>query len=508
MQATQSSQSTQEVGPEQDHYDSYMKSYLPPGDYGYADNFVGDKASWRSYMEGYAGSMANYTEYLASYGGSQADYDNYVSLYSSMAGEHPSSGDDWQDKENEQLNAWNKSMSQTFDNYIPGSYGSFAQQASDARMQGGAGGAGAAGTGGSGGPGSGPGGSGTGGSGPGGSGLTGGSGGFGGQGGASAPFGSGDLQQAGGDAQSSQADDGFQRFAGHFLDQYAGPEADNAFDYEGREFAGAGMSAGDVAQFATYMEDYAPQWVTERSDSAPAPAAPQSDLANMEDAQLGSQDDEPLVAPVAPTFEGPVGIQLPPIAEDPFEREPFERDPMAADPLARDPLDEERSRLSPEDAAQLAKTEAQAREAEERAAELRQEMERKELAEERLEEKRSEERALDSDRLRQEAARAGLQHEIDRQQRWEGFGFWNPRGEVIFSAKQQPTDLESSSEPEAVAAGSLTSRLKAVDGSFLISLVFVTALIGVVFGIRGQRAARQRRISDDDGVPMEYMSLA
>eukprot|EP00429_Kryptoperidinium_foliaceum_P050654 CAMPEP_0176115090 /NCGR_PEP_ID=MMETSP0120_2-20121206/57797_1 /TAXON_ID=160619 /ORGANISM="Kryptoperidinium foliaceum, Strain CCMP 1326" /LENGTH=501 /DNA_ID=CAMNT_0017449327 /DNA_START=62 /DNA_END=1562 /DNA_ORIENTATION=- len=87
--------------PEQEHYEAYMQQYLPPGDMGYADKFVGPDASYSKYMKE-AGGSDDYTKYLQQYGGKAADYDKYVKMYSAMAGPHPSSPSNWKQGGTEQ----------------------------------------------------------------------------------------------------------------------------------------------------------------------------------------------------------------------------------------------------------------------------------------------------------------------------------------------------------------------------------------------------------------------
>jgi hypothetical protein len=45
-------------------------------------------------------------------------------LYASMAGENPASGDSYKEKPQQQLEAWNRTMQQTFDSFIPDNYNS------------------------------------------------------------------------------------------------------------------------------------------------------------------------------------------------------------------------------------------------------------------------------------------------------------------------------------------------------------------------------------------------
>lgn len=260
--------------PEQDKFGTYLEAYIPPGDESYTNSYVGDNSSWRHFMDQYSGSTADYTKYLADYGGPQADYSHYVSLYSSMAGSNPTSGNNWQSKGGEQLSAWNKSMTSTFDTYIPGSFENFAEQSTDSRMgQGGGGGQGSAGRQGAGGS-SKSGGEGGGGGGAAASGSGGGASGY-------WPFGAGrSVNGATGGAQgeaSGGPDDevGYKPFALKFVEQYATSEGlQNAFDYEGKEFASNGMQAGNTAQYAEYMMKYAPDWV---SDTRSATAMTQKD---------------------------------------------------------------------------------------------------------------------------------------------------------------------------------------------------------------------------------------
>lgn len=204
-------------------------------------------------MDQYSGSTADYTKYLADYGGPQADYNHYVSLYSSMAGSQPTSGDNWQSKGGEQLSAWNKSMTSTFDTYIPGSFENFAEQSTQSRGQGGGGDQGSATLQGAI------------------SSQSGGGAGYGGGASGYSPFGSRSMVTEDGGTQG----EGYKPFALKFVEQYATSAGlQNAFDYEGKEFASNGMQAGNTAQYAEYMMNYAPDWV---SDTRSATAMTQKD---------------------------------------------------------------------------------------------------------------------------------------------------------------------------------------------------------------------------------------
>eukprot|EP00746_Dinoflagellata_sp_MGD_P160000 gnl/MRDRNA2_/MRDRNA2_86796_c0_seq4.p1 gnl/MRDRNA2_/MRDRNA2_86796_c0~~gnl/MRDRNA2_/MRDRNA2_86796_c0_seq4.p1 ORF type:complete len:692 (+),score=165.04 gnl/MRDRNA2_/MRDRNA2_86796_c0_seq4:70-2145(+) len=72
-------------------------------------------------------------------------YQNYVKTYESMAGssKNPTSGSDYQGKEQSQLQAFGKSMNTTFNQYIPSAYMNYASQPVNARVASGGNGAGA-----------------------------------------------------------------------------------------------------------------------------------------------------------------------------------------------------------------------------------------------------------------------------------------------------------------------------------------------------------------------------
>eukprot|EP00913_Durusdinium_trenchii_P001382 g1279.t1 len=59
---------------------------------------------------------------------------------------------------------------------------------------------------------------------------------------------------------------GYEPFARPWVVQYATDEGgNNAFDYEGKEFASGGMQMGGVQDYADYMNQYAGEWVPEES---------------------------------------------------------------------------------------------------------------------------------------------------------------------------------------------------------------------------------------------------
>eukprot|EP00933_Yihiella_yeosuensis_P010943 TRINITY_DN11784_c1_g1_i1.p1 TRINITY_DN11784_c1_g1~~TRINITY_DN11784_c1_g1_i1.p1 ORF type:complete len:485 (+),score=85.94 TRINITY_DN11784_c1_g1_i1:86-1540(+) len=269
-------QKAKQSPPAQASFGKYMKEYLPPGDSSYTDSFVANNASWRKYMSDYAGKSADYSKYLSEYGGKVANYDQYVSLYSSMAGPQPTSGSDWGSKGSQQLSAFNKSMESTFATYIPGNYGQMAQEGTEGREQG----SGGQSSGGNQGGGSGGGGQG----GQGGQGQGGSSGEGGGSSGEGGNGGSEDGQEGTGSGSNGQAGKGqvgYEPFARKFVSQYASSEGThNAFDYEGKEFASGGMSMGDTAQYAEYMDRYAPEWVTDNSQQSEMDrSSPHEDIA-------------------------------------------------------------------------------------------------------------------------------------------------------------------------------------------------------------------------------------
>jgi len=269
--------------PGQDNFDQYMSSYLPAGDDSYTKSFVGDNASWRNYETSYAGKSADYSAYLSKYGGKQANYGKYVSLYSSMAGSQPTSGKDYKGKGKEQLSAWNKTMTKTYDKYIPGAYESFAKESTEVRGQGGGQQQGG-GTGGGSQQGSG--------SSQGGGSSQGSGGGNHGSGGSSQGSGGGQGQGEGG-GQESDKKVGYEAFAGHWVQEYATAEgASNAFDYEGKEFASNGMGMGGSAGYADYMNQYAPGFTTEDGGGMMGSAKQPS-----EDIAVGADDEDLLRKP-------------------------------------------------------------------------------------------------------------------------------------------------------------------------------------------------------------------
>lgn len=249
----------------QKNFGMFMEQYLPPGDDKFTEKFTGGNSSWRDYMSKYGGGSSGYDHYIHQFGGSQADYGQYVSLYSSMAGTGVTSGGDYNSKGKSQLAAWNKTMAKTYDKYIPGSYEHFAAQATEERAAGkvpteggggaqqNAGGAGQGGGGGSGGP------------------SETGSSGSGGGGGES---GEGSSQQQHENGGGEQHEVGYKRFAEPYVSEYAAGEEHNAYDYEGIEFASAGMDMGSVGDFSNYVENYAGNWVPEGSASAAKPSKP------------------------------------------------------------------------------------------------------------------------------------------------------------------------------------------------------------------------------------------
>lgn len=232
--------------------DKYLMSYLPPGDEHYTDSWVGENSSWRSYMSQYSGKSGDYQKYLKQYGGPQANYDQYVSLYASMAGADVTSGKDYNSKGKSQLDAWNKSMVTTYNLYIPGPYENFAEQATEERTGNGGQGVG----------------KGTMGEGQGGSSGAGGGGQPQGSGSGGMPWipsggGGGEKETEGGGGGNEV---GYEPFARPWVVQYATDEGgNNAFDYEGKEFASGGMQMGGVQDYADYMNQYAGEWVPEES---------------------------------------------------------------------------------------------------------------------------------------------------------------------------------------------------------------------------------------------------
>jgi len=119
---------------EQNHFVTYLKQYLPPGDYkAYVQQWVGANASWRQYKDQYSDKMANYTGFVSLYGGQPADYNQYVARYSSMAGSQPASGQNWQGKRDEQVVAWGKSMKDTTGEYVPEAFEQYAARPMQAR---------------------------------------------------------------------------------------------------------------------------------------------------------------------------------------------------------------------------------------------------------------------------------------------------------------------------------------------------------------------------------------
>eukprot|EP00930_Biecheleria_cincta_P039809 TRINITY_DN27329_c0_g1_i1.p1 TRINITY_DN27329_c0_g1~~TRINITY_DN27329_c0_g1_i1.p1 ORF type:complete len:610 (-),score=137.58 TRINITY_DN27329_c0_g1_i1:416-2245(-) len=254
----------------QEHFGTFLQEYLPPGDDKYTESWTGDNSSWRNYMDKFGGSNAGYSHYLHQFGGSQADYGQYVSLYSSMAGSGVTSGNDYNSKGKSQLASWNKTMAKTYDKYIPGSYEHFAMQATQERAAGKTpdeGGAQNAGMGGGAGGGAG---GGSGGGGAAGGGAAGGAGNSG-SGGHEGGEGSKQGENEGGE----QHEVGYKRFAEPYVSEYATDEGEhNAFDYEGKEFASAGMDMGSVGDYSNYVENYAGSWVPEGSASVAQPSKP------------------------------------------------------------------------------------------------------------------------------------------------------------------------------------------------------------------------------------------
>ncbi|CAE7427631.1 unnamed protein product [Symbiodinium sp. CCMP2592] len=238
--------------------DKYVKSYLPPGDDHYTDDWVGGNSSWRHYMTQFSGKAADYNKYLSEYGGPQADYDKYVSLYASMAGPGVTSGSNYKGKGQSQLSAWNKSMMQTYNTYIPGPYENFAEQATEERAESGGNSVG--------------------------QGTMGEGGGGAGGGGGMVPGGGHEKGSASGGLPWGHATPihgspkdhfyehggqvGYEPFAQPWVSQYATDEGGhNAFSYEGKEFASGGMEMGSVGDFAEYMRDYALNWLPESSQA-------------------------------------------------------------------------------------------------------------------------------------------------------------------------------------------------------------------------------------------------
>ncbi|CAJ1426906.1 unnamed protein product [Effrenium voratum] len=152
-----------------------------------------------------------------------------------------------------QLDAWNKSMSKTYDLYIPGPYESFAQDATEERTESGGNSVG----------------SGTESEGQGGGGShsegtqeQSGGGGSGGSAGQDSGY------QPGGGKKTASGEVGYESFAKPWVIEYATEEGGrNAFDYEGKEFASGGMQMGGVQDYAEYMEQYAGQWVPDQASA-------------------------------------------------------------------------------------------------------------------------------------------------------------------------------------------------------------------------------------------------
>eukprot|EP00439_Symbiodinium_sp_Y106_P081445 s109_g20.t1 len=157
-----------------------------------------------------------------------------------------------------QLSAWNKSMMQTYNTYIPGPYENFAEQATEERAESGGNSVGQ-GTMGEGGGGAG-----------GGGGMVPGGGHEKGSGSGGLPWGHATpihgspkdhFYEHGGQV-------GYEPFAQPWVSQYATDEGGhNAFSYEGKEFASGGMEMGSVGDFAEYMRDYALNWLPESSQA-------------------------------------------------------------------------------------------------------------------------------------------------------------------------------------------------------------------------------------------------
>lgn len=84
---------------------------------------------------------------------------------------------------------------------------------------------------------------------------------------------------------------GYEPFAKPWVVQYATDEGgQNAFDYEGKEFASGGMEMGGVQDYADYMNQYAGEWVP--ADSSDQKSSEQQADAKQTSAKQKSQSDD------------------------------------------------------------------------------------------------------------------------------------------------------------------------------------------------------------------------